>query len=512
MKRQQSQSKTGFSPTEKKTQLGVETLAANMTDLQVTQMAEETNRLSMQHAGPSGASRTSRTSMRSNASVKPELDRTYTFAKDKQEGPWRDKLTVDIFKMGEEDFKGTIKLKEAKNDIYKKALGLKRENLHAIEMEYRGHPVVTFRLKQVLNIDVEFSTDTFSFMREGAEGPVMLHGRIRGVRTVTGGGTFIRGDNTRLKLKNCKWSLEENDINEWLNYYGTVTTPISEETYKESDGDTTGDDEDDEQDCPPLGTGNLWVTMKLGWKIPQFLPMMGRKIEVYHRGIVQTCVNCYQNGHKRQDCQNERLHWLDYVADFIESNELRPEMYGKWFPITAEIRRKHQQNAVVEEVTEQLPGEVDGGGEDQHKDETSTVMGVQTFVTHDKGKEKETRQHASTSPSRNQDESLAEYRKSASYRKNVGGTQDARIANREAPYNEVVRIGLTAGRGRPATATEVGKDDGKEESKKNRQATATEVGKDDGKEESKKNRQATATNQNSKAGWRGGGRGREHHY
>ena len=493
MKRQQSQSKTGFSPTEKKTtqtQIGVGSLSANMMDMQ---MAEETNTRSRQGAGASGTSRASRTSVGSNMSVRPVLDRAFTFVKDKQDGPWRDKLTVDIFKIGDQDFKGTIKLKEAKNEIYKKALGLKRENLHAIEMEYRGHPVVTFRLKQLLNIDVEFSCDTFTFTREGADGLDTLHGRIRGIRTVSGGGTFIRGDNTRLKLKNCKWSLEENDINEWLSYYGTVTTPITEETYRESDDETAGEDEEDEQDCPPLGTGNLWVTMKLGWKIPQFLPMMGRKIEVYHRGIVQTCVNCYGKGHKRQDCKNERVHWLDYVADFIETNELRPELYGKWFEITADIRRKLQQETVVEEVAQLALGERAAGEDVLITDTGSAEFGVQNVMAADKEKKKDTTQQAPKPPIPREEESLAAYRRSATYRNNVAGSQDEKNASRVTTYNEVVKIGLTSGRGRSATGS----------------VPRSEVEEE---EEKKQNRQGTARVQNSRGEWRGRGRGREQHY
>ena len=125
----------------------------------------------------------------------------------------------------------------------------------------------------------------------------------------------------------------------WLESYGNLITPLVEETHRESEEERGDDSEEEEESgCAPLGTGNLWVTMKLDKKIPQFIPMCGRKIEIYHRGIDITCTNCYKEGHKRQDCQNERVTWLEYVSDFIKMNNISDELYGKWFDLTLPMR------------------------------------------------------------------------------------------------------------------------------------------------------------------------------
>ena len=420
-----------------------------------------------------------------NPTKRPDLDREFTFNSATQEGPWRDKITVDIFKIGDVDYKGTVKLSEARCAIYKKALGLKRENLHAVEIEFRGHPVITYRLKERLNIDEEFHRDTFSYTREGVEGPVVIEGRIRGVRSMDGYGTFISGDQTRLKIKNCKWSIDEEVINEWLDYYGEVTTPVKEETHREAGANVdTGagagtEDEEDEQDeksCAPLGTGNLWVTMKLSWKIPQFLPMMGRKVEIYYRGIEQTCVNCYQEGHMRKDCTNEKVHWLDYVSHFIETNELRPEIYGRWFQLTEVMRTQYQQEAQqaqqaeertetigsgqesprvletgvgVVKVTEKQTKTAGSGQEKSPKVDDTGVgaeKGTESVATGreaqaglaqevDRTSEKQKKQTEDQSErqlrSREQEDLLASYRTSVNYRKNTGEPEKRNQAPKE---------------------------------------------------------------------------------
>ena len=281
----------------------------------------------------SNESMASRISASSRSRARPEMDRTLAFEKQKPEGPMRDKVTVDIFRIGDQQFKGTIKLKEAKTKIYKEAMGLPRDNLHAIEIEFRGHPVITYRLKKQINVDQTFMSDLVTFTRDSPDGLVQIQGKIRGLRLGPGQETFIRGDSKRIKIKNCKWSLDEKILENWLGFFGELLSPIREEMHHES-GDE--DDDEDEIDQPPLGTGNLWVNMRLERTIPQFLPIMGRKIEVYYRGIEITCNKCYEEGHRRSDCQSDKVEWLDYVKNFIESNEqIELAMFGKWVEIVA---------------------------------------------------------------------------------------------------------------------------------------------------------------------------------
>ena len=213
-----------------------------------------------------------------------ELDRSLAFVRETSDqqfsGPIKDRLTVDILQMGDDDFKGTIKIKEAKILIYKNALDLEVDNLHGVEIEWRGHPVITFRLKTPIDVDQHFRSDIFRYDRKTRDGEVLaIKGKVRGLRL--GQETFVRGDEKRIKIKNCKWSMKESELLEWLNYYGTVVSPITEEVHDESDREEVvfdeEEDEDEDEGIEPIGTGNLWVTMRMTQVIPQFLPMHGKR-------------------------------------------------------------------------------------------------------------------------------------------------------------------------------------------------------------------------------------------
>ena len=272
----------------------------------------------------------------STSTSRRELNRDFSFVKEKPSGPWRDLITVDIWSIDGQDYKGTVRPKEARDQIYQGALSLQRDNLHGMEFEFRGHPVITFRLKTQVNIDLQFESEIFSYERLDKDGPKVIQGKIRGIRLQTPNPDFYRGEGRRVKIKNCKWSLKEEEIEKWMESYGKVLVPITEETHDMQDSDPDLDED-------PIGTGNYWLTMRLDKPIPQFIPMLGRKIEIYYRGMKQVCVNCYEAGHKKNDCKNQRREWVNYVAEFIETNDLSPEMYGKWFEITKKLRTSTDQ-------------------------------------------------------------------------------------------------------------------------------------------------------------------------
>ena len=86
-------------------------------------------------------------SLISTSSVRRELNRALAFEKPPN-GPMRDRIMVDILKIDENDFKGTISPIEAKNLIYINTLGLDRNLLHGLDISFKGHPVITYRLRE----------------------------------------------------------------------------------------------------------------------------------------------------------------------------------------------------------------------------------------------------------------------------------------------------------------------------------------------------------------------------
>jgi hypothetical protein len=428
------------------------------TSKEMASLAAETN---IQESVNSLVSRDRRDSTVSNESNvsrlsinRRELDRNLAFEPEGPSGPvgpWKDRIVVDILSVGGEDFKGTLNRKEAKLLIYKKCIGLSLDMLHGIEVEWKGHPVVTFKLEEKLNVDEYFSSDIIEYEKKSLNGDItIVKGKIRGLRLEKE--TFMRGDEKRLKIKNCKWSVKESDIVEWLENYGKIISPIVEEVLDDSDKeDFVVEDLDDEDDYDkPIGTGNLWVTVKLRKRIPQFVPMMGKKVEIYHRGMLPTCIKCY--------CEGEKRSWLDYVEGFIiENRNIDLRLYGRWTKILKVTENKeidaaggeHEEN--VEKFSqEETRSEGNEPGEEQG-DEESTIEPEKTSSA-----DKEGLSEAGTLPEVGRKEDQAErakntqsYRTSRAYKQNTGtanqAEQTAKLSNQKQSLP-------TSGRGKKTKA------------------------------------------------------------
>ena len=83
----------------------------------------------------------------STSSLRRKLDRDLAFEKPPNR-PMRDQVTFDILKIDGEDFKGTISPLKSKNLIYLETLNLDRILLHGLDISFKGHPVITFRLRE----------------------------------------------------------------------------------------------------------------------------------------------------------------------------------------------------------------------------------------------------------------------------------------------------------------------------------------------------------------------------
>ena len=67
-------------------------------------------------------------------------------------------------------------------------------------------------------------------------------------------------------------------------------------------------------------SGIYSVKIKLAKDIPQLLPIMGRRIKIQYKGVRRMCTNCFGQ-HPKQACRSQKLHWLDYTANFISANK-----------------------------------------------------------------------------------------------------------------------------------------------------------------------------------------------
>ena len=247
-----------------------------------------------------------------------------------QDGPMRDEIVVEILSKNKKKFTGTITPLEAKHQIYIKGLKFdNHDNFDGVRINYKGKLVVTFKLIEPINIDDLASVEHFDFTRvssaNGKRIEDVIGCKVKGIRYRS---DYVSSfDNLRdddglkvVKIEGCEYRIPEENILAWLSLYGETTSKLEEDRFRD-ESEATGNNR----------TGNYSIMMRLNQNIPQLLPMCGRRIKIYHAGIQKLCTNCFGE-HKKQHCQvKDKTPWLDYVHDFMESNESIPkEYYGRW--------------------------------------------------------------------------------------------------------------------------------------------------------------------------------------
>ena len=257
--------------------------------------------------------------------------RESVFVTKKPEGAFRDEIVVELHTLDDQPFRGSITVREARKKIFEEILGFKQEDMASLILTYSRGPIATFKLVKPINIDMLESFQHFELKRSatvrGEERTSILKCMIRGIRTkqrVDGEGYTDTGMRW-VKVEGCEFRVEKEQMIEWLSYFGEVKSEITEDTHGGSD--------DSADDLPPVGNGIYSVRMKLKRDMPQFVPMYGKRVRLYYRGIVKRCTNCFQP-HQRSQCKNEKVMWAEYVRGFAEVfPEIPQNMYGKWFSL-----------------------------------------------------------------------------------------------------------------------------------------------------------------------------------
>ena len=236
--------------------------------------------------------------------------------KGSNEGAWRESFVVDVLEIDGQKFMGSLTRKEMSSNIYAKALGLRPENLHGFVPGYRGHPTIKYRLKEKINIDLDLqgkSVFTFERMEKvGSETLVhTLKCEIAGIRelaNISEGNREVRKSRyTWIKVEGAEYELPKEEIVAWLEKFGNAVTELTED--KERDSSDSDDTE--------YFNGIYSIKMDLKQKPPQFLPIGGKKIKIYYKGITKRCVKCFGTGHLKKDCISTRKDWMENVSDLM---------------------------------------------------------------------------------------------------------------------------------------------------------------------------------------------------
>jgi hypothetical protein len=260
----------------------------------------------------------------------PKKDKPKPIFETFRDGAMRDEIEIEIQTKNGKKFTGSITPLEIKYNIYIDALKFPdHENFDGARTGFKGKLIATIKLINPINIDELADVEFFEFTRKtsirGKQSEEVIGCKIRGVRlqpnTVS---AFEKPDpedeRTVVKIEGCDYQIPEEQIITWLSHYGEIKSGLEEDLFKDTN-ETGGNNR----------TGNYSVMMILEHKIPQLLPMNGRRVKIYHKGIDKLCTNCFEK-HRKSDCKApSKIQWIEYVRQFIQKNDFIPiELFGRW--------------------------------------------------------------------------------------------------------------------------------------------------------------------------------------
>jgi hypothetical protein len=271
------------------------------------------------------------------------------------EGPIRQSLEVEFRTLNGKPFKGTITPKEAKHEIFKKCLGFEYSNFYGVRPAWKGFPTMTFTFCEPTNVDDLAYMQDFEYIRTNGTGVEKVEERlgchIKGLRGRQEDGAgwepFQENWMRVVKIEGCDYQISNNELIAWLSHYGEVLSPVVEDCFEDSDV---------EEGINAMGIYS--VKMKLKREIPQLLPMCGKRIKVYYKGIDKLCTKCFGK-HPRRICKSEKVPWIDYVAKFVDSNvDIPSQAYGRWTEILKKEKKvsaeiSTDQNGIKSKVANQ---------------------------------------------------------------------------------------------------------------------------------------------------------------
>ena len=273
------------------------------------------------------------------------------------EGCMRDVITVVVETRDRENYRGTVTYEEAKYQIFLGALDLPEELLHGVKIQFGEGPTITFKLTEQIDVDTLAGYEYFAFERKVKSGDrtrtECLGCKIKGIRARRKELEQIFEEEEQdsnvmmVTISGCDYSVEEEEMREWLSMYGEVFGTIAENTHK-----------DEKLNAKPTGSGTYSAKMRVDRQIPQFLPMYGKKVRVDHRGQENMCTNCYGRHHRKM-CRSDRVEWMSYVVQFMRNNpNVSNSMIGRWFDIAQKERRVPREGRSQEnqnsEMTERI--------------------------------------------------------------------------------------------------------------------------------------------------------------
>ena len=159
---------------------------------------------------------------------------TPVFKTPSPDGPYKDEIVVEILQMDGRDFIGTITPTEARRKIFEEILGLDQDILTGITLGFNRGRIITYKLKQQIDIDQLYRKEFFDFQRNKGQEVIKISCKIRGLkdpsrrndqatRPARQPHDQYADDGTRVvRIIGCEYRLLESEILDWLSLYGEV--------------------------------------------------------------------------------------------------------------------------------------------------------------------------------------------------------------------------------------------------------------------------------------------------
>ena len=178
--------------------------------------------------------------------------------------------------------------------------------------------------------------------------------KIKGLRSPGNEGEFRQPDtdpNVRwVKIEWADYGLREEQIIAWMEMFGEKAGELTEDVHPMPPNS--------DSEAEPYCTGTYSIKMRLRTDIPQIIPMCGKRIRVYHKGIQKLCTNCFGN-HQRRNCRSTKVPWIEYVLKFMEKYpDIPPELYGRWWKAVND-----EYGEIVNDTAEETATETNQNGD-----------------------------------------------------------------------------------------------------------------------------------------------------
>jgi hypothetical protein len=235
-------------------------------------------------------------------------------------------VRVEIFKKNDKTFDGRL----SRDDLVKVWTEALRQDPLLIDgvasIQIRGFSLrINYRLKKAVVPSKIFKKPDFEWEKTLPFGQFeWFSGRILGLFT----DEASIGDTVTVCVNRTALEFNDSQIEDWLLNFGTVAGSFN--YLKDKNG---------------LKTDNLEVEVTLRKHIPEYLPMYGRRIRIYYLGMQKQCNNCFELGHIKSACEEEKKDWFSFIEELIDSGDYKKSLFGDWPEVIQRKRKQLRENS-----------------------------------------------------------------------------------------------------------------------------------------------------------------------